>query len=114
MLRAAAAGLLLILGGSGRSAATEEKPSPGVGQLGVAVSAPTQPGWHRVKSDERETRFEKADTVEPAVAASRTQVAATPGRKRDSLHFYRAVLKGRTCLQLNRAADEFFEAAVFP
>jgi hypothetical protein len=119
----AAAGLLLIMLGCGRTPAPEEKPapSPGPRQLGVAVSSPTQPGWNLVKSDERETRLERVSAVDPAVASSRTlagttfggdgdllarlevwkqsQLANTPGLKQDSLHFYRVKFKGLTCLQ---------------
>lgn len=103
-------------------------PSPGIRQLGVAVRAPAEPGWSRVKSDEGEIRFEKASAAEPALAGSRTlagstfggggellarletwkesQVATAPGRKRDSLHFYRVEFKGRTCLQYDGSSED--------
>src|SRR6516165_4765480 len=66
----AAAGLLLIILGCGRAPAPEDKPapSPSTRQLGVTVSSPTQPGWNLAESNERETRFERASAVDPAVA----------------------------------------------
>jgi hypothetical protein len=117
-----AAGLLMILLGCGREPAPEAKPAPlpSNKQLGVTVSSPTQPGWTLVKSNERETRFERASAVDTAVASSRTLMAtmfgegddllarlevwkqsqlASTGLKLDSLHFYRVRFKGLTCLQ---------------
>ena len=119
----AAAVLFLIILGCGRAPAPEMEAAPSVGntQVGVAVSAPTQPGWSVVKSSDRETRFEKPSEVDPAVASSRmlpgttfgggddllasveawkeAQLAATSGLKHDSLHFNRVEFKERTCLQ---------------
>ena len=129
----AAAGLLLIILGCSRTPAPEEKPapSPSTRQLGVAVSSPTQPGWDLVKSNERETRFERTSAVETAVASSRTlvgttfgggddllarleawkqaQLATTPGLKPDSLHFYRVKFKGRTCLLYDGSFEDISE-----
>ena len=130
---AAAACLLLIIVGCSRAPAPEEKPapSPGTRQLGVAVSCPTQPGWKLVKSDERETRFERASAVDPTVASSRTlagttfgggddllarleawkqsQLATTPGLKQDSLHFDRVKFKGLTCLRYDGSFEDVSE-----
>lgn len=128
-----AAVLLQIIVGCGRAPAPVEKPVPASGtrQLGVAVSPPTQPGWNLVRSSERETRFERASEVDPAVASSRTlagktfgggddllarleawkqsQLAATPGLKQDSLHFYRVKFKGLTCLQYDGSFEDVSE-----
>jgi hypothetical protein len=87
-------------------------------QAGVTVKAPDQPGWSLVKAEEFETRFERSDAAEPAIASVRTLKIATFGRgsdllrnmeawkekqlsklERDSVHFNRVRFKGVGCLQ---------------
>lgn len=86
---------------------------------GANVVSPNESGWHIVKSDRSEVVFEKHGDDGNSVASAKTfkaagsgeklladlekskdvELNALPGRKRDSLHFYRVKFKGLICLQ---------------